>query len=310
MVYVSSLSSSSSSFWLIVFIFHIEFLDVKITATDMCRIQIQVNEVFGQDVLMHGRLMESSELTISLDSKYQVTCLTNEKVRTRNFVMLKWSNSSMGDKHRLISNVTKTRDGLSYLRGNVTLKSNQFDSSHNLNIFCRFLTFDPSLYCEKIIRVKVFSNEELRFKVFRNLSCVVLLIGILSILLKINLNRFKSTNASTLSYSDKLEENSKTENSKMENLPSFQNDGFGHSLDVVAAEPCTSQQSIIPTSTGTQILRKIEISEKFEKIEIKDDFEFPFMYPRTSASEETMIITECNPDISNSNLTFNERLIN
>lgn len=335
----SSVSSSSSLFWsttlIIIVGVHMLVKECSATSTEMCRIQIQISELFStssQDVSMRGLLMDSSEVAVSLDSKYQVTCVTNEKVRTRNFVMLQWSNSSSSsggnEKYRLISNATKNKDDLSYLRGNLTLKSSQFDSSHNLNIFCRFLTIDPSLYCEKTLRVKVYSNEELRQSVFRNLSLVVFVVGALSVLLKLSLNRFRSQTtthkASSSSRHSSLSlppapplEATLTEMQPPPTQTMPHDDDMNRSIGLVTSEPCestcTSAHATLPlSSSGGQILRKIEFSEKFEKIEIKDrdDFDFSIMYPQSSTSQQqTMIITECNPDIASSSLRFSERLI-
>lgn len=285
-----------------------------ISTSDLCRIQIQVSEFITatRDVSMRGVLMDTSEVIVSLDTRYQVTCVTDEKVRLRNHLSLEWSNSSLSDDltTRLISNTTmntrsvKSNEILSYLRGSITVKSSEFNSNTVLSLFCRFLTIDPSLYCEKTVTLKVFSAQELKSRTMRTWSIVVLVVGLAAILLQLYLkdriearknHTHTSSNPPELKWIKSIDDNN-------DNQAFSNEDENNKTKDEIE----TSTQPIqVP-----QI--KIQISEKFQTIEIsKDDFDFSTLYPKDSTQTANMIITECNPDISNTpTIKFNERLIN
>ena len=285
-----------------------------ISTSDLCRIQIQVSEFITatKDVSMRGVLMDTSEVIVSLDTRYQVTCVTDEKVRLRNHLSLEWSNSSLSDDltTRLISNTTmnsrsaKSNEILSYLRGTITVKSSEFNSNTVLSLFCRFLTIDPSLYCEKTITLKVFSAQELKSRTMRTWSIVVLVVGLAAILLQLYLrdriearknHTHASSNPPELKWIKSIDDNNDNQAFSSED----ENNKVKDDIE-------TSTQSIqVP-----QI--KIQISEKFQTIEIsKDDFDFSTLYPKDSKQSANMIIAECNPDISNTpTIKFNERLIN
>ncbi len=199
---------------------------VELSSSKLCNIQIQIGQNLNPK-LVNNKTGENSLKLFELDSdtSYEVMCVTDEKVRLRNTLSLAWSsnepssinedNSFDTQNNRLISNLTHNANDLAYLSGEVILRSNNL--KYNNYVFCRFMTQNPSIYCEKIalIRVKSYPNHKLRiFLVFIAIfACLIALNALIYIFLMRNefkwsaiMDRlkFKSKNTSHLNNNQEL----------------------------------------------------------------------------------------------------------
>jgi len=133
---------------------------------------------------------ETADITkVYTQTYYQALCVTNEPVRARNFIQLIRADTNNQNKLQL-SNTTIQDNGFSYMEGGLLL--NESDLNANLSLFCRFLTQNPSVYCEKIVHLAIQPYPDIKLRIFIAVLCVLVLIGFLSILIRIYLSRRKT----------------------------------------------------------------------------------------------------------------------
>lgn len=154
-----------------------------ISAEDLCNIQIFITDDPNEQVYFN----QNQQVVESLhtDKYYHVYCLTNEKVRSRNFISLFRSNQSQNFDSKLnqkyqISNWSYKENNISYLKGSFVIDSANYTKDLEYTVLCRFLPIDPSIYCEKSLSLKI-KNFELK-----DLSIFFLILLICTILCLIN----------------------------------------------------------------------------------------------------------------------------
>lgn len=262
-------------------------LELK-TCVDVCHIRISMSENPNPSIeanvlrsFKSGWLKERDEIEIRTNLVNRITCLTNEKVRFRNRLNLQWPNSTNNSAFfYMITNTTLTNGDISYLKGDLKLNSTKFATNQRLNLVCRFLPVNTSIYCEKKVSLRIISEKDYKLRLFRNVSLIILAVGFFSLILKLNLgDQILAIKKTSFNIKTSTETN---DNEKV--------------CDLKQEEPVEQIAQI-----------KIEISEKFQKFEIKDDYDFS-IYPldTQTTTSQTMIIT----DTKQSSLPIpNERLI-
>lgn len=168
-------------------------------ANNLCQIRIYLSDntpTISKQYLTSDQVIKTNE--IHTDTYYYAVCITNENIRSRNIFKLTWretndENDPDLNEHQslVISNVTHRTDEYSYLIGGFLINSNNLKSNYHL--FCRFLTVNPSVYCEKEINLVVLPFSSYRFKVFLVILVILILIGVTNIFARIYLSRKKKS---------------------------------------------------------------------------------------------------------------------
>jgi hypothetical protein len=183
--------SKSQTFllYLIVFIFGSSRANSDGT---LCKIELYLTDqpVNEKKLGANNPKTEMSDISkIYTQTFYQVVCVTDEPVRARNFIQLIRTDTSSQNKLQL-SNTTIQDNGYSYMEGGLLL--NESDLNANLSLFCRFLTQNPSVYCEKTVHLMIKAYPDIKLRIFIAVLCVLVLIGFLSIMIRIYLGRKKN----------------------------------------------------------------------------------------------------------------------
>ena len=146
---------------------------------DLCEIKMIVNDYRNKSIELNDN---RDNVKIFGDTVYEAICLTNEKVRNRNLLSLTWF--SKNDKHKnhqdfqqslALSNSTFRQENLFYLKSYFTIDSSKKYSNYLLT--CRFLTVNPSVYCETDLKLIILSSASLGFSI----SFVIFIIFIILI---------------------------------------------------------------------------------------------------------------------------------
>ena len=159
------------------------------SAGNLCKIQLYINSEMNERVQF--RKPDSNQTaSIYADTYYEAVCLTNENVRTRNFISLETSETHTGimeDKFSLMSsknqltNKTKIENGLYYMKAGFKISSASLKTNHTL--FCRFLTMNPSVYCEKSLYLIVKPSLSKTYLIVIVILGVVALIALLNVII-------------------------------------------------------------------------------------------------------------------------------
>lgn len=143
----------------------------SLTSGNLCNIQLHLVEGLQDKIELKSNI--TKELFIDADKYYQVICITDEKVRSRNFISLVRSNQTNQDSNDIrfnkkfqIANQTISEKNLTFMRGDLIVNSNNFKNDLKYEIFCRFLTLNTSIYCEKSLNLNIRSRSDERFKIF------------------------------------------------------------------------------------------------------------------------------------------------
>jgi hypothetical protein len=117
--------------------------------------------------------MNSDSLFIDPDISYTVLCLTYDKVRSINILSLVTDdtnfqrNQNYSDlyfKNSIIVTNSRTNfynNNNSMIKGNFLLKKKT--NCNKSYLYCRFLTHDPNIYCEKTIFFKIKSEKRIQY---------------------------------------------------------------------------------------------------------------------------------------------------
>ncbi len=125
-------------------------------------------------------LIANNELKIYSNTIYNVLCRTTEKVRSINKIILTWPNDNKNSI--VIANETERSDKYSYLTGDLKLNPTDVMNNKNYTLFCRFVTYNTSVYCEK--EIKFIVNNVSINKYFISVSIIIILIVVLNIAFK------------------------------------------------------------------------------------------------------------------------------
>lgn len=165
------------------------------TKNNLCQIQIYLSD--QSNSINEFQFNEISKpIEIQTDTFYHAVCITNEKIRSRNMLKLVWNEADLftntdsfdsNDQSLIVSNETFRINEYSYLKGRFLINSNSLKSNYNL--FCRFLTVNPSVYCEKEIQLTISTFSSFRFKIFIAILISLIIVGLISILVKIYFKR-------------------------------------------------------------------------------------------------------------------------
>ena len=156
---------------LLVALFLLNFLHQ--TTCQKCSIQLYLSD----DKLNRIFTIEKSDhLEIFTDIDYTAICKTSEKVRrnSRMSLMSIKTNRVLIISERAVSirntNITSTSGGLK-----ITNQADSLNEEEEFILYCRFLTIDPSVYCEESIRICVVSSLVSKF----NLVLVILGVAVM-----------------------------------------------------------------------------------------------------------------------------------
>jgi hypothetical protein len=182
----------------------------------LCDIQLLLNTHLNEaKQLKLNSLINQTEIVYA-NTYYNVLCVTNEPVRSRNFISLVQSNNDLNQnnsinlngigkfddlsKHEIIGNKTSIDNSLFYLSTGFIINSNNIK---NYTLFCRFLTINPSIYCEKSLNLIVKPYKDRRFLIFFLVFFFIVLVIITAILVNLYLRRrVKNENENTNTKSD------------------------------------------------------------------------------------------------------------
>lgn len=145
----------------------------------LCNIQLIVNSIEPSTLLDLDKINSSyEEYELQSDTIYRATCVTDERVRLRNILSLESSSSQVLVSNKTLASPVKA---YSYLSGSFAVKRNQINSNNIL--FCRFLTQNTSVYCEKTVRIRVADYANERMKTFLVLAGLLSLITLLNVIM-------------------------------------------------------------------------------------------------------------------------------
>jgi hypothetical protein len=155
----------------------------------LCNIQLNINGVSQKT-----KELQFNTSDLYFDTDYEVNCFTSEEVRMRNVLSLKWTNketnaSLMSNTEELLSNRTFKLNNQSYLQSYFRINSINEANRSEYILFCRFLTVDPSVYCERTLAIRMISPMDKRFKIFFAALSVLALLGLINMIIKIYLRR-------------------------------------------------------------------------------------------------------------------------
>jgi hypothetical protein len=164
----------------------------------LCKIELFVDKnQFSEKEKIEFTNVDSNQTEIYSDTYYEAVCLTNEQVRSRNFIYLETSYTSEEKtikKHDQLANRTFKRDNLNYLRGGFTIDSASQRLNHSL--FCRFLPVNPvGVYCEKTIYLIVIPKTNQNIKIFLIILSIVVFIGVVNLVVKCCIMRRKKSSS-------------------------------------------------------------------------------------------------------------------
>lgn len=238
---------------------------------NLCQIQINVNDqVLSINELNENYFSKINE--VHMDTYYHVFCVTNEKTRSRNMLRLGWQENSKNTKINTIydfdeyhyielSNETLRTNDLSYLKGGFVINSN--DLKTNYNLFCRFLTVNPKIYCEKEVKLIVLPFSSLRFQILIFVLLLLLAVGGVHLFMKLyskrKLNKNNKNESNKLKKHYKCPFNSikKPENSskiiEKEDNSTSSNQQFQIAIPITSSEPYESIQ-IMSSGSFNQVL--------------------------------------------------------
>jgi hypothetical protein len=163
-----------------IFLFLNSFIEiVDCNNGKLCDIQLLLNSHLNEAKQFKSNSLINPIETIYANTYYNVLCVTNEPVRSRNFISLIPSNNDLTQngsmhlngngrfddlsKHEIIGNKTSIDNSLFYLSTGFIINSNDIK---NYTLFCRFLTINPSIYCEKSLSLIVKPSRDYRFLIF------------------------------------------------------------------------------------------------------------------------------------------------
>lgn len=172
--------------------FVLALLCCGLISADLCNIQIFITDDPNQQVNFN----QNNEMVKSLhtDKYYHVYCLTNEKVRSRNFISLFRSNQSQDLDSKLnhkyqISNWSYKENNISYLKGSFIINSANYTKDLKYTVLCRFLPIDPSIYCEKSLDLEINSFELKDLSTFFIILIICTILCLVNALLKVKSNK-------------------------------------------------------------------------------------------------------------------------
>jgi hypothetical protein len=144
-------------------------IDSNCEANNLCNMKIFVSDQAIEIDEFKNMNYFSDATNIYADTFYHVICITNETIRSRNLLKLAYGENNdemdLSEYQSIqLSNETLNSNHYSYLKGKFIINSN--DLKVNFNIFCRFLTSNPSIYCEKEIKLSILSFSSTRFIIF------------------------------------------------------------------------------------------------------------------------------------------------
>ncbi|CAF0807353.1 unnamed protein product [Brachionus calyciflorus] len=240
--------------------------------TSLCNIQIFLSE--SQDEIISFRPQDKLLTSIELDKYYQVYCLTDEKVRSRNYISLISTNNSDTDlENKLnrkfqITNWSFNDKNLTYLKGGLIVDSKNFSMNLNYNVFCRFLPVDPSIYCEKTLKLNIITFNDKSLTTFFVILIICVLICLANLIVKSYLKKkgdnyvhrkgrinrdlkYSLRNRRNLNLKNSLRINNNGEFTNL-NVPEYQVDPLGIEIPIIQEKkPITETRIITETEHCT-----------------------------------------------------------
>ena len=141
--------------------------------------------------------IDLNQTEIFADQYYEAVCLTNEQVRSANFIYLETyynSEEKSTIKQEYLANETQKGNNLSYLKGGFTIDSSKQKLNHSL--VCRFLPINPvGIYCMKRVRLTIIPKTNQNLKIFFIILSIVILIGIANLFIKCFIMRRKKSSS-------------------------------------------------------------------------------------------------------------------
>jgi hypothetical protein len=157
----------------------------KVNNEKLCDIRLALDQDLNEMAIYNSK-NQSDQVVIYSDTSYSVLCVTKEQVRSRNFIsLISLSNESVKldeldenlvHRQEIIANKTLIEKSLAYMSAQFSVSSSPSGNKLHFNLFCRYLTIDPSIYCEKSLRLIVIPSKDYRFVI---LLVVFLVFGVL-----------------------------------------------------------------------------------------------------------------------------------
>ena len=148
---------------------------------NLCDIQIFVSDQASEIYEFKRPNYFSNARNIYTDTFYHVICITNEPIRSRNLLKLAYGENNddtdLSEYQSIqLSNTTLISNDYSYLKGEFIINSNNLKA--NYNIFCRFLTTNPSVYCEKEMKLVIMPFSSTRFTILIAALLLSIILGV------------------------------------------------------------------------------------------------------------------------------------
>ena len=166
----------------------------------LCDIQFLLNSNLNEAKKFKSNPLFNQSDVVYANTYYNVICVTNEPVRSRNFISLIPQNNDLNQngsinlngkhddlsKHEIIGNKTSIENSLFYISSGFIINSNNIK---NYTLFCRFITINPSIYCEKSLNLIVKPSKDNRFFILFLAFFFIALVISTAILVNIYLRR-------------------------------------------------------------------------------------------------------------------------
>lgn len=159
---------------------------------DLCNIRIYITDDPNEQVDFNQKQQVIESL--QTDKYYHIYCLTNEKVRTRNFISLFQTNKTQDMDSKLnkkfqISSWSYTEKNVTYMKASLIINSKNYTNDFQYTVLCRFLPVNPSIYCEKSVNLKIINLEFKNFTTFTTVLIVCAILCLINVLLKVKFSK-------------------------------------------------------------------------------------------------------------------------
>lgn len=179
-----------------------------------CRIDLYLSQ--NPTEKLEFRHANHQNIFIQSNTNYQAFCITDEHVRNSSFISL---NNAANHPMYKISNLTRMNENRIYFMQAPLRVNEEMIGNGSFYLFCRFLTVNPSIYCEKSLNFNVYSTKRQTITILSVIVSTVIVILVLSFLLRFYLNRKNKHNRD----SSPNNQHSKKRNSSFRRSQSFKN---------------------------------------------------------------------------------------
>ncbi len=168
----------------------ISYIDCLKSEKNLCSIQLYVS-----DARLNRIVPGSDGVELFSNTEYIVNCTTSESVRRNSILSLTNKNTNE------VTVISRTTNG-STTTGRLEIADTSMNSTRDaFNLYCRFLTVDPNIYCEADIRVFVVASPVRGFYLILVILSVAVLIATVNFVARLCLKVLRSDSSNEYSLS-------------------------------------------------------------------------------------------------------------